>query len=203
MPTANTDRWLKPLVFILCSLPLMQLSAALLTGRLAPDPIQALTHGTGEWALRLLLLTLAMTPLKQLSGWRWPPRLRRLLGLFAFTYATAHLLIWAVLDQELRLAAVVDDIIQRPYITVGLLAFALLTPLAITSTNAMMRRLGGQRWKRLHRSVYLIGVLAVLHFLWLVKADAREPLVYGLILLLLLALRAPRRALARLRSPLK
>lgn len=193
MSASTTDRWLKPLVFLLCSLPLIGLAPALLTGALNPDPIQALTHTTGEWALRLLLLTLAMTPLKRVSGWRWPLRLRRLLGLFTFTYVTVHLLIWAVLDQELRLTTALADIIQRPYLSAGLLAFVLLTPLAATSTDSMIRRLGGKRWKQLHRSVYLIGILAILHFLWLVKADVREPLIYGLLLAVLLALRAPRR----------
>ena len=200
MPASTPGRWLKPLVFLLCSLPLIGMASALFTGGLNSDPIQALTHTTGEWALRLLLLTLAMTPLKRVSGWRWPLRLRRLLGLFTFSYVTVHLLIWAVLDQELRLSAALADIIQRPYLTAGLLAFLLLTSLAVTSTNAMIRRLGGKRWKQLHRSVYLIGILAVLHFLWLVKADVREPLIYGLLLAVLLALRAPLPALMRRQS---
>ena len=161
------------------------------TGGLGANPVEAITHTTGEWTLRLLLATLAITPLRHLTGWVWLTRLRRMVGLFAFFYLVLHFATYAVLDASLDLAYVVEDVADRLYITVGFAAFVMLAPLAATSTNAMVRRLGPLRWRRLHRLVYAAGVCGVLHYLWLVKADLREPLVYAGILTVLLAARLP------------
>ncbi len=181
---------LKPVVFMLLLLPAALLLAGLLRGTLGADPVAALLWQTGLWALRLLLASLAVTPLQRLTGWRWPIRWRRQLGLFAFFYACLHLAVYAVFDRSLDLAAVWEDIVERPFITVGALAFLLLAPLAATSTRGAVRRLG-PRWQQLHRLVYLAAGLAVLHYLWLVKADLRPPLIYAGILAVLLLLRLP------------
>ncbi|HJO34809.1 MAG: protein-methionine-sulfoxide reductase heme-binding subunit MsrQ [Pseudomonadota bacterium] len=181
---------LKPVVFMLLLLPAALLLAGLLRGTLGADPVATLLWQTGLWALRLLLASLAVTPLQRLTGWRWPIRWRRQLGLFAFFYACLHLAVYAVFDRSLDLAAVWEDIVERPFITVGALAFLLLVPLAATSTRGAVRRLG-PRWQQLHRLVYLAAGLAVLHYLWLVKADLRPPLIYAGILAVLLLLRLP------------
>jgi len=185
-------RWLKPAVFALCLLPLALLAWNAVSGGLGANPIEAVIRHNGDWALRLLLATLAVTPLRRLTGWTWPMRVRRMIGLFAFFYATLHLLSYVGLDQFFDWPAIGADILQRPYITIGISAFALLVPLAATSTDAMMRRLGGRRWQRLHRLAYVAAGAGVLHFLWLVKADVREPLIYGALLLLLLGFRLAR-----------
>ena len=161
------------------------------TGGLGANPVEAITHTTGEWTLRLLLATLAITPLRHVTGWVWLTRLRRMVGLFAFFYLVLHFATYAVLDASFDLAYVVEDVADRLYITAGFAAFVMLVPLAATSTNAMVRRLGPLRWRRLHRLVYAAGVCGVLHYLWLVKADLREPLVYAGILAVLLAARLP------------
>ena len=161
------------------------------TDGLGANPVEAITHTTGEWTLRLLLATLAITPLRHLTGWVWLTRLRRMVGLFAFFYLVLHFTTYAVLDASLDLAYVVEDVADRLYITAGFAAFVMLVPLAATSTNAMVRRLGPLRWRRLHRLVYAAGICGVLHYLWLVKADLREPLVYAGILAVLLAARLP------------
>ena len=171
--------------------PFTALAFAGFTGRLGANPVEAITHTTGEWTLRLLLATLAITPLRHLTGWVWLTRLRRMVGLFAFFYLALHFSTYAVLDASLDLAYVVEDVADRLYITVGFAAFVMLVPLAATSTNAMVRRLGPLRWRRLHRLVYAAGICGVLHYLWLVKADLREPLVYTAILAILLAARLP------------
>ena len=157
-------------------------------GALGADPIAALTHRTGDWALRLLLACLAMTPLRRLLGRPWPVRFRRLLGLYAFFYASLHLSVYVVLDLDGYWAQVLTDIAKRPFITVGFLAWLLLLPLALTSTRGWMRRLG-RRWGQLHRAVYLAAGLGVLHFAWGVKADLREPLLYSGVLAVLLGMR--------------
>lgn len=185
---------LKPVVFVLLLLPAALLLAGLIRGTLGADPVATLLWQTGLWALRLLLASLAVTPLQRLTGWRWPIRFRRQLGLFAFFYACLHLAVYVVFDRSLDLAAVWEDIVERPFITVGALAFLLLVPLAATSTRAAVRRLG-PRWQQLHRLVYLAAGLAVLHYLWLVKADLRPPLIYAGILAALLLLRLPLRLL--------
>ena len=161
------------------------------TGGLGANPVEAITHTTGEWTLRLLLATLAITPLRHVTGWVSLTRLRRMVGLFAFFYLVLHFATYAVLDASLDLAYVVEDVADRLYITVGFAAFVMLVPLAATSTNAMVRRLGPLRWRRLHRLVYAAGICGVLHYLWLVKADLREPLIYAGILTALLAARLP------------
>lgn len=183
-------RWiaLKALAHALALLPLALLVRGVLHDTLGADPVAAITHGTGDWALRLVLLGLAMTPLRRLLGQAWPIRFRRLLGLYAFFYATLHLATYVVLDLGQYWSQLLDDIVKRPYITVGFAAWLLLVPLALTSTRGWMRRLG-RRWGQLHAMVYAVGVLGVLHFLWLVKSDLREPLLYAGILALLLGLR--------------
>lgn len=183
-------RWvgLKATAHVLALVPLVGLVRGVIEDSLGADPVAAITHATGDWALRLLLLGLAMTPLRRLLGQPWPLRFRRLVGLYAFFYACLHLTTFLVLDLRGYWPQIFDDIVKRPYITVGFTAWLLLLPMAITSTKGWMRRLG-RRWGQLHRLVYVAGVLAVLHFLWLVKSDLREPLLYAGILTLLLGLR--------------
>ncbi|WIH03453.1 protein-methionine-sulfoxide reductase heme-binding subunit MsrQ [Xanthomonas translucens pv. graminis] len=163
---------------------------------LGADPVAEIEHRTGLWALRLLLLTLAITPLRQLSGQSVLLRFRRMLGLYAFFYACVHLGVYLGLDLRGYWAQIFEDIIKRPYITVGFIAWLLLIPLAITSTQGWMRRLK-RNWGKLHKAIYAIGVLAVLHFWWLVKSDIREPLLYAAILALLLGWRGWRALSAR------
>lgn len=167
----------KPLVFVACLLPLGWLLWDTLHDSLGTDPVAQLEHRTGIWALRLLLLTLSITPFRRATGWHKAIRYRRMLGLFVFFYVTVHLLIYTFIDLEAYWSDLFKEIVKRPYITVGFTAWLLLIPLVITSTQKMMRRLG-RRWQKLHRLVYVIALLGVLHFLWLVKADHREPLMY-------------------------
>lgn len=183
-------RWvgLKAGAHALALWPLAILVLGIANDTLGADPVARITHDTGTWALRLLLLGLALTPLRRLSGQAWPIRFRRLVGLYAFFYACLHLATWLVLDLGGYWTQVFDDLAKRPYITLGFSAWLLLVPLALTSTRGWMRRLG-RRWGQLHKLVYAAAVLAVLHYLWLVKADLREPLVYAAILALLLGLR--------------
>jgi sulfoxide reductase heme-binding subunit YedZ len=191
-------RWvIKPLVFVTCLLPFVFLVWRAVQNDLGANPVETLTRDTGEWALRFLLVTLTITPLRMLTGQSVVVRFRRMLGLYAFFYALMHFMIYIWLDRELALDTIVKDVIKRPYITVGFTAFVLLWPLALTSTKGMIRRLG-KRWQKLHRLVYIIAVLGVLHFLWLVKADVLEPIIYGSILIALLTVRAvkQRRAVA-------
>ncbi len=181
----------KPLVFAACLLPLLLLllrTFELGDWGLGPNPGEVIQDTLGLWALRLLLLTLAITPLRWLTGAPWPLQFRRMLGLFAFTYAALHFLAYLLFDQGLDYAAIVEDVLERPFITLGFGALVLMLPLAVTSTDAWRRRLG-RRWQRLHRVVYLIGILACWHFYWQVKQDVREPLVYAAILVALLAYR--------------
>ncbi len=175
-------------VFLLCLIPLVIMGSAVFTGAAGPNPVEYLSHESGQWGLRLLLITLAVTPLRRITGWAWLIRFRRMLGLFAFFYVCCHFMVFALFDHSLNPASIWEDIVKRPYILFGTLAFLLLIPLAVTSTNAMMRRLG-RRWKTLHRLSYPIAALAVLHFFMLVKVDTREPLIYAGILALLLLLR--------------
>lgn len=179
----------KAIVFALCLLPLAWLVWDGLHADLGTNPIEEVTHRTGDWTLRLLLITLTVTPARGLLNWNFLLRLRRLLGLFAFFYACLHFLTYVWLDQFFWWDEIVKDIVKRPFITVGFAAFVLLIPLAVTSTNAMMKRLG-RRWQPLHRLVYVSATLGVLHYLWLVKADVQRPLTYGALLVILLAYRA-------------
>ncbi len=180
-------------------LPALALLARALANRLGANPVEELTLELGQWALRFLLLTLAATPLRRLTGWTALLRHRRLLGLTAASYALLHLLTYAVLDQGLLWPQIVGDILKRPFITVGMAAFVLLLPLAATSFDAAIRRLGARRWQALHRLVYVATGLALLHFLWKVKADTAEPAIYLAVFALLLAARlvAPDRRFSR------
>lgn len=189
-------RVLKPIVWAGALVPLAILLAKTFLenlgpwGRLGANPIEKVTHWTGYTALVLLMVTLAVTPIRRLTGWNEIIKLRRLIGLFAFFYATLHFLIYIVLDQFFSLPAIAADILERPYITVGFTAFVLLIPLAATSTKNSIRRLG-KRWQTVHRLIYVSAALGVLHFFWKVKADTREPLIFAFVLAVLLLLRLP------------
>jgi methionine sulfoxide reductase heme-binding subunit len=185
----------KPLVFAASLVPLawLALGAFGFYGiDLGADPIKKMLHTCGKTALNFLMLTLMITPVRQLAGVPHLIRLRRMLGLFAFFYALVHFTIYFVLDQDRNFASVLADIAKRPYITVGFTALVLLLPLAVTSTNGMMRRLG-RRWQKLHRLVYVIAILGVVHYYWQVKRDVREPLIYAAILGVLLGYRYVKR----------
>lgn len=190
----------KKILFVVCLIPFFVLIINAVTGNLGTNPIEKIRLFTGDWTLYFLLITLAVTPLRKLSGWNELIRYRRMLGLYAFFYACLHFLSYIVLDQFFDWYEIWRDVLKRPYITIGTAAFVLLIPLAFTSTNSMMKRLG-QNWKRLHSLIYLVTTLGVLHFLWLVKADIREPVLMGIILITLLVLRLP--WIYQLRSYLK
>lgn len=175
--------------WLACLLPLLWLIAAGLRDTLGANPIEYITRATGDWTLRMLMITLTVTPLRQLTGWHWLVRLRRTLGLYAFFYACLHLTTYVWLDQFFDIGEIVKDIVKRPFITVGFGAFVLLLPLAATSTNGMIRRLGGRAWQRLHRLIYAIGTLGVVHYWWLVKKDITEPVIYASVLAVLLGAR--------------
>lgn len=176
-------------VFVACLLPLDLLALDAWQDALGANPIEAVTRALGDWTLTFLLITLAVTPLRRYTGWAWLARLRRMLGLYTFFYACLHVGSYVGLDQFFDWREIADDIVKRPFITAGFVAFCLLVPLAATSTNAMVRRLGGRRWQALHRSVYLVAVLGVLHYAWMVKRDIALPLAYGLVAAVLLGLR--------------
>jgi len=177
-------------IFGLCLLPLLRLIGLGVSGGLGANPIEFITRSTGTWTLVGLLVTLSVTPLRRLTGRADLIRYRRMLGLFTFFYAGLHFVTYIWLDQFFDPAAIARDIVKRPFITIGFTAFVLLIPLASTSTQAMMRRLG-RRWQLLHRLIYFIAVLGIIHYLWLVKKDLTDPLIYGGILVLLLAVRLP------------
>ena len=189
-PLQQRIRWSKALLFLLCLAPLGLLLLRAVNMELGANPVERLTHETGDWALRFLLASLAVTPLRMLTGKAWLLRYRRMLGLFAFFYAVTHFIIYLWIDQAFLWPEIAADIIKRPYITLGFAAFLILLPLAATSTKGMVRRLG-RRWAILHRSVYAAAFLAVLHFLWLVKADYREPGIYLAVFILLMLFRTP------------
>jgi sulfoxide reductase heme-binding subunit YedZ len=180
---------LKGAVFIACLLPLALLVRGALADALGPNPIEAITLTTGRWALRLLLVTLAVTPVRRLTGWNRLIAFRRMLGLFAFFYAALHFSTYLVLDHFFDWPTIAEDIAKRPFITVGFAAFVLLVPLAATSTTAWVRRLG-RRWQQLHRIIYISAALGVVHYIWKVKSDLRSPLRYAAILAALLLFRA-------------
>ena len=201
-PARRIPSWLKPLVFTLCLIPFAAVAAQLFTGDIGADPIEALLHETGQWALRLLLITLAMSPLRQLINHVGPLLLRRMLGLFCFFYAFLHVCTYAVLDRSLDFAAVFEDLIERPFITAGFAAFALLVALSVTSNDASMKWLR-KRWTNLHRWVYIATVLALLHLTWLAKADHTEAAVYIGIAVLLFVWRLARSLKTPPRAPQK
>ena len=187
----NGIRTLKVIVFLLCLVPLGKLALETfgIAGlSLGANPVETLLHRLGIWGLNLLLVTLAVTPLREITGQAWLLRFRRMLGLYAFFYVFLHFLVYAGLDQRFALAAIAEDIVERPYITIGVLTLVLLLPLAITSTRGMMRRLG-RRWKQLHRLVYPAAVLGVWHFYWQVKLDTLEATLYAAVLACLLGYR--------------
>jgi sulfoxide reductase heme-binding subunit YedZ len=181
--------WLQPGIFIGALVPLASIVWRGLQGDLTANPIAQVMNELGLSALIFLVASLACTPARWLFGWSWPVRIRRELGLFAFFYAVLHFLVYLLLDQVLDLSLIVEDIALRPFITVGFLALVLLTPLALTSTNASVRRLGFRRWQRIHQLAYVAGVLAIVHFIWRVKIDLSQPLIYGSILGVLLLVR--------------
>jgi sulfoxide reductase heme-binding subunit YedZ len=207
LTTHQAISWiLKPAAFLAALMPAGWLVWAFFNDKLSANPLSDLTNETGVWALRFLCITLALTPLRRLTGWNTLIRFRRMTGLFAFFYGSLHFLTYAVFDRLLGLidfpqgivswdtatrltAAIGDDIYKRPYITVGFTAFVLMLPLALTSTSGMIRRLGGRRWQALHRLVYVSAILGVTHYWWLVKADIRRPLAYAAIVATLLGFR--------------
>jgi sulfoxide reductase heme-binding subunit YedZ len=184
-------RWAKVLIFLLCLAPL-GLGWYRWNNDLIPNPIEFLQHFTGDWAIRLIVVTLAITPLRQVLHLPSLIRFRRMIGLFAFFYATLHFTTYLWLDKNFELTAMLRDVGKRPFITVGFASLVLMIPLAVTSTAGWIRRLGGKRWQMLHRLVYASGVLAVVHYYWLVKSDVRLPLLYGALVALLLAYRVIR-----------
>ncbi len=186
----------KTLVFCLCLVPALVLVWDSVTGGLSVNPIEDITHRTGDWALRFLLLTLAVTPFRWLSGWNEVIRYRRMLGLFTFWYASLHFSTYIVFDHFFDIRSIADDVIERKYVTAGFLGFVLMLPLAVTSTQGWIRRLG-KRWSALHRLIYVAAVAGVVHFLWLVKLETSEPLVYAAVLSGLFLVRVVRRKIKR------
>ncbi len=199
-------RWVvKPIVFAAALLPAAYFVWAALNGQLGADPLKEITHETGDWTLRFIVITLAITPLRRLTGWNALIRFRRMAGLFAFFYGTQHFLIYVIADRFAGLdfpdgfvawstvrnlaASIWDDVYKRPYITVGFTGFVSMVPLACTSTVGWIRRMGGRAWQRLHRLVYLTGIAGVIHYWWLVKADIRRPAIYAAIVAILLGFR--------------
>lgn len=200
--TRVTRIWLKAIVWAICLTPLGVLAHRAYAGDLTANPISFITNTLGQWTFRFLLASLALTPLRVLFGMSWQISLRRLLGLFAFSYACLHFSVWIGLDHFFAWKEMGADILKRPYITIGMLALTSLIPLAATSTAGMVRRLGGTAWRRLHRLVYFTGCCAALHFLWLAKKGRTDQFVYAAILALLLGVRlwdAARRLLRKRR----
>ena len=185
----NRLRLTKIFIFLGCLIPLARLSWKALHDGLGANPIEVITHSTGDWTLILILTTLSITPLRRIARQYWLIGVRRMVGLFAFFYGTLHFLTYIWLDKFFDVHEVMKDIAKRRFITVGFSAFVLLIPLALTSTAWSIRRLGGKNWQRLHRLIYLTGILAVVHYTWLVKADLRKPIEYGIVLAILLLYR--------------
>lgn len=185
-----SGKWLKIPVFLLCLVPVLLLVWKYFHDDLGANPIEFITHATGDWTLRFLAITLAVSPLRRLLGLPDLIRFRRMLGLFAFFYGCLHFMTYLWLDKFFDFGEIVKDVWKRPFITVGFLGFVAMAPLAITSTAGWIRRLGGRRWQILHRLIYLSAIAGVVHYYWLVKSDVRKPLLYGAIVLVLLAERA-------------
>jgi sulfoxide reductase heme-binding subunit YedZ len=180
------SKWTKVTIFVLCLVPLVLVGVRTVQGNLTANPVEFLQHFTGDWALRLLILCLAVTPLRKLLNLPNLIRFRRMLGLFAFFYLCLHLLTYIGPDQGFDLAGMWRDVQKRRFITVGFIGFVLLIPLAVTSTNGWVRRLGGRRWQMLHRAIYISAICGVIHYYWLVKSDVRKPLFYGVLVAILL-----------------
>ena len=193
----------KPIVFLLCLLPALLIVGDTfeVTGSLGANPVEEILDRFGNWGLRFMMIVLAVTPLRRWTGINWLTQFRRMLGLFAFFYVLMHFLAWLVLDRGLYMADVIEDIVKRPFITIGMVALALLIAMAVTSTNGIRRR-RGRSWNKLHYSAYAVGILGVWHYWWQVKLDTTEPLIYAVILSVLLGARihARRRAPARVRA---
>lgn len=189
-PSARHITAIKVAVFMLSLLPFFNLVWLVANDRLV-EPLQYITRSTGDWTLYFLCLTLAVTPLRRLSKWNWVVKLRRMLGLYAFFYALLHFTTFLWFDHFFDVQAMLKDVVKRPFITVGFIAFVLLVPLAATSTNGMVRRLGGKRWQLLHKAIYVIAPLGILHFWWMkaAKHDFSQPILFGLIVLALLGIR--------------
>ena len=188
LPASRQVGWIKASLFVLCLVPLGRLVYGGFANSLGANPLETITRSTGWWTLFLLMATLAVTPLRKVSGGHWLLKLRRMLGLYAFFYACAHFITFIWFDHWFDVVAILKDVVKRPFVTVGFAAFLLFLPLAVTSTNAMVRRLG-RHWQRLHRLVYAIAVLGVVHFWWLVKRDLTEPAIFAVIATGLLGLR--------------
>jgi sulfoxide reductase heme-binding subunit YedZ len=189
-PKHLRSRIAKWAIGVLALVPAARIASLAFAGDLGPNPIAEAMNRLGFWTLTLLLATLAPTPIQIVTGWKWPLRLRRMLGLETFLYVCLHFAVYLGVDQFFDWSAIGKDIVKRKFITVGFAAFLLLIPLAITSTDGMVRRLGFVRWKRLHRLIYLAAVLGVVHFVWRVKSDLRQPLIFAAVLASLLAIRA-------------
>jgi sulfoxide reductase heme-binding subunit YedZ len=192
MDTVRQIRFIwKPVIFLACLAPafLVLGDTFELTGTLGANPVEEILDRFGNWGLRFIMIALAITPLRRLTGWNWLTRFRRMLGLFAFFYVLVHFLVWLILDQGVLWPAIVEDLAKRPFIAVGFAALVILTAMAVTSTNGMRRRLG-RNWQKLHYGAYAVGLLGVWHYWWQVKKDIREPLIYAAILVLLLGIRA-------------
>jgi sulfoxide reductase heme-binding subunit YedZ len=189
--SAKSVTALKAIIFVAALVPVARLAWALAFDpeALGANPAEYITRSTGDWTLRFLLFTLAVTPLRKVLGWHWLAGFRRMLGLYAFFYGVVHLASFVSFDHVFDLAEILKDLVKRPFITVGFTALLLMLPLAVTSTDGMVRRLGAKRWLALHRLVYLIAPLGVLHFWWMVKADLTEPVIYAVILAGLLGYR--------------
>ena len=189
-PSARQVTAIKVAVFLLSLLPFLNLIRLVVTDQLV-EPLQYITRATGDWTLYFLCLTLAVTPLRRLSKWNWVVKLRRMLGLYAFFYALLHFTTFLWFDHFFDVQEMLKDVVKRPFITVGFIAFVLLIPLAATSTNGMVRRLGGKRWQLLHKAIYVIAPLGILHFWWMkaAKHDFSQPILFGLIVLALLGIR--------------
>jgi methionine sulfoxide reductase heme-binding subunit len=186
VPPLLANKWTKPAVFLLCLVPLGILVGLALTANLGANPVEFMQHATGDWTLRFLVITLSITPLRKLLKLPELIRFRRMLGLFAFFYACLHFLTYLGPDKSFDLAAIWKDVAKRPFITVGFTAFLLLIPLAVTSTAAWIRRLGGRRWQMLHRAIYISAICGVIHYYWLVKSAVLRPLTYAAIVAVLL-----------------
>lgn len=186
---APVRRLIRPALWLLVTVPAVVLVARLLLDQLGAEPIEALEHASGEWALRLLAASLAVTPLMRLTSWGWLVAQRRFLGLATFFWALGHLSVYIVLDQFFDWPEIVKDVLKHLYITVGMLAFLLMIPLALTSSKWSIRKLGGKRWNQLHRLVYVSAVAGCVHFLWAVKKDLEEPMLYAAVFVVLFALR--------------
>jgi methionine sulfoxide reductase heme-binding subunit len=201
MKAALSGRWAKPLVFVASLTPALVLAWRAWQQNLGANPIEFITHSTGDWTLRFLLITLAVTPLRRLLGRPELIRFRRMLGLFAFFYGCLHFLTYLWLDKFFDSADILKDIAKRPFITAGFLGFIVMTPLAVTSTKGWIRRLGGKRWQLLHRLIYLSAGAGVVHYYWLVKSDIRLPAMYGAIAVTLLGFRAVHGGIQRRAAP--